>query len=101
MDTRVLCREIVVDGYAVGTMDIMEYADAHPNEYFDYTDVRSSKTNYGKLMVSEYEPTDTDKAGEAEGLMYWHDLPNGWQRESNMEGVWVCRKNDRYIIITT
>ena len=98
---RIRCEEIVIDSYAVGTMDIMDYADEHPNEYFDYTDVCSSKTNIRHLMVSEYEPTDTDKACEDEGLMYWHNLPNGWQRESNTVGVWVCRKNGRYIIITT
>ena len=100
-DMKKVCNEIVVDSYAVGTMAVMEYADEHPNEYFDHTDVRSSKTNFGMLMVSEYEPTEIDKACEYEGLMYWHDLPNGWQRESSVVGVWVCRKNGRYIIITS
>ena len=98
---RELCREIVVDSYAVGTMDIMEYADAHPNEYFDYTNVRSSKTNFGQLMVSEYEPDESSLECDRRGLHKWHDLPDGWQRIQNVIGVWVCRKNGRYIIITT
>ena len=97
---RVRCKEIVLEKYSVGTMDIMEYADEHPNEYFDYTNVRSRHTNYGRLMVSEYEPTDVDIAAEEMGAYNWVDLPNGWQRESSVIGVWVCRKNGRYIIIT-
>ena len=88
-----LCREIVVETHCVGTTDIMEYADEHPNEYFDFTEVRSRHTDYGRLMVSEYEPQFKIEKG-------WHDLNNGWQRKSNCDGVWVCRKNGRYIIIT-
>ena len=64
------CDEIVVDTYSVGTMDIMDYAEAHPDEYFDYTNVRSSKTDYGQLMVSEYNPTDIDKLCDEQGLTY-------------------------------
>lgn len=97
---RVRCEEIVLDSYAVGTTDIMDYADAHPNEYFDYTDVRSSKTNFGRLMVSEHEPSESELECDHLGLTEWHDLYNGWQRTSNCIGVWVCRKNERYIIIT-
>ena len=97
---RARCKEIVLDSYAVGTTDIMDYADAHPNEYFDYTDVRSSKTNFGRLMVSEHEPSNSELECDHLGLTEWHDLYNGWQRTSNCIGVWVCRKNGRYIIIT-
>lgn len=88
-----LCREIVVETHCVGTTDIMDYADAHPNEYFDFTEVRSRHTDYGRLMVSEYEPQFKSEKD-------WHDLYNGWQRKSTCDGVWVCRKNGRYIIIT-
>jgi hypothetical protein len=88
-----LCREIVVETHCVGTTDIMDYADAHPNEYFDFTEVHSRHTDYGRLMVSEYNPQFMSEKD-------WHDLYNGWQRKSNCDGVWVCRKNGRYIIIT-
>ena len=98
---RVRCNEIVLDTYSVGTMDVMNYADEHPNEYFDFTNVRSRHTDFGQLMVSEYQPTELYMICDEEGLNYWHDLPNGWQRTSNCIGVWVCRKNGRQIIITT
>jgi hypothetical protein len=70
----------------------MDYADEHPNEYFDFTEVRSRHTDYGRLMVSEYEPRFKNEED-------WHDLYNGWQRTTSGFG-WVCRKNGRYIIIT-
>ena len=94
-----LCREIVIDSYVVGTISIMDYADKHPNEYFDHTDVRSSKTNYGRLMVSDYKPSAAELECDRLGITEWHDLYNGWQRTSNGYG-WVCRKNGRYISIT-
>ena len=95
-----LCREIVIDSYAVGTTDIMDYADKHPNEYFDHTNVRSSKIDYGRLMVSEYKPSEAELECDERGLIGWHDLYNGWQRTSTGYECWVCRKNGRYIIIT-
>lgn len=94
-----LCREIVIDSYAVGTTDIMDYADAHPNEYFDHTDVRSSKTDFGRLMVSDYEPSDVEIEADERGFYYWHKLYNGWERTDSGCG-WVARKNGRYIFIT-
>lgn len=97
---RIRCKEIVLDTYSVGTMDIMEYADEHPNEYFDYTEVRSKHTDYGRLMVSEYPEDDIQAVAEERGLLKWRDLPNGWQRRSCF-GIFVCRKNGRQIIITT
>ena len=98
---RVRCEQIVLDSYAVGTTDIMDYADEHPNEYFDCTHVRSRHTDFGELVVSEF-PVNEEKEREYEekGIRVWHDLYNGWQRTSNCFGVWVCRKNGRYIIIT-
>ena len=96
-----LCREIVIDSYVVGTISIMDYADKHPNEYFDHTDVRSSKTNYGRLMVSEYKPSEAELECDERGLISWHNLFNGWQRISTGYGCCVCRQNERYIIITT
>ena len=97
---RTRCREIVIDSYAVGTTDIMDYADAHPNEYFDHTDVRSSKTDFGRLMVSDYEPSRVEIEADERGFYYWHKLYNGWERIDSGFG-WVCRKNGRYIFITT
>ena len=94
---RVRCEEIVLDSYAVGTTDIMEYADKHPNEYFDFTDVRSRHTDYGRLVVSEYNPN----ASMIEYLnrLGWQDCIDGWQRI--LSGfAFVCRKNGRYIFIT-
>ena len=96
---RVRCREILLDTYSVGTMDVMEYADEHPNEYFDFTEVRSKHTDYGRLMVSEYPETDIQEAAEERGVLKWTDLPNGWQRRSD-GFIFVCRKNGRQIIIT-
>ena len=97
---RIRCKEIVLESYAVGTMDIMEYADKHPNEYFDYTDVRSKHTDYGRLMVSEDEPDESTLECFERGIYEWHDLPNGWQR-FNFGFSWLCHKNGRYIIITS
>lgn len=93
---RVLCKEIVLEGYAVGTMDVMDYADKHPNEYFDHTNVRSKNTDFGQLMVSEYNPCES----VLECFEHGSDLPNGWQRYSDGYCYWICRKNDRYIFIT-
>ena len=98
---RVRCAEIVIDSYAVGTTDVMDYADKHPNEYFDHTNVRSSKIDYGRLMVSEYEPSEAELECDERGLIGWRNLFNGWQRTSTGYGCWVCRQNGRYIIITT
>ena len=98
---RVRCTEIVIDSYVVGTISIMDYADKHPNEYFDHTDVRSSKTKYNRLMVSEHEPSKAELECDRLGITEWHDLYNGWQSTSNGDGCWVCRQNGRYIIITT
>ena len=97
---RTRCKEIVLDSYAVGTIDIMDYADEHPNEYFDFTEVRSRHTNYGRLMVSEYPESDIQAYADDKGLLKWADLPNGWQRRSD-GWLFVCRKNGRQIIITT
>lgn len=97
---RTLCKEIVLDGYAVGTMDVMDYADEHPDEYFDHTNVRSKNHNYDRLMVSEYLPDHWEEKLDELNPERWHNLPNGWQREGATPGVWVCRKNGRYIIIT-
>ena len=94
---RVRCKEILLDTYSVGTTDIMEYADAHPNEYFDFTHVRSRKTDYGRLVVSEYEP-DADMVEYLDNRG-WHDCIDGWQRTTDGFSF-VCRKNGRYIFIT-
>ena len=96
---RIRCKEIVLDTYSVGTMDVMDYADEHPNEYFDFTHVYSKHTDFGMLVVSEYEEDNLMRDCDEEGLYEWRDLPNGWQRRSNY-GVFVCRKNGRQIIIT-
>lgn len=90
----------MLDSFAVGTTDIMDYADAHPNEYFDYTNVRSKHTDFGQLMVSDYEPSSILLDCYEKGLIEWYDLYNGWQRISFGFGMWVCRKNGRYIYIT-
>ena len=95
---RVLCREIVLDTYSVGTMDVMDYADEHPNEYFDYTNVRSKHTDYGRLVVSDYAPDKGTIAYMDE--IGWRSLPNGWERFNNGFSF-TCRKDGRYIFITT
>lgn len=97
---RVRCREIVLETYSVGTMDVMDYADAHPNEYFDFTDVRSKHTNYGRLIVSEYDMDESTRECFEQGLYEWCDLPNGWRRWHDGYGMFICRKGDRYIYIT-
>lgn len=93
------CEEIVIDSYAVGTTDVMKYADEHPNEYFDHTNVRSSKTDYGQLMVSEHTLDESTKECLDLGIYKWHQCPNGWLR-LNVCG-WICKKGERVIFITT
>ena len=95
---RTLCKEIVLESYAVGTMDIMDYADEHPNEYFDFTHVYSKHTLYGMLTVSDFY-ADEDMVRYYDRIG-WRDLPNGWQRTST-NTMFVCRKNGRYIYITS
>lgn len=98
---KTLCKEIVLDTYTLGTTDIMDYADAHPNEYFDHTYVRSSKRMGDGLIVSEHEPSQAEIDCDDRGLTYWHKLYNGWERSCELQGfAWVCRKNGRYIFIT-
>lgn len=75
------------------TLGVMKYADEHPEARFDHTEVYDAMGRF-ILMVSEYEPTDMDE------LCEWCDVPNGWQREQTIQGVWVCRKGERHIIIT-
>ena len=95
--------EITLAPLAGGTIGVMDYADQHPDQYFDHTEVYATYSDGNKryiLMVSEYHPTEIDIECDKKGLTEWHDLYNGWQRTSNCIGVWVCRKNGRYIIIT-
>ena len=81
------------------TTGVMHYADEHPEVRFQNTEVYDAQGRYC-LMVSEYDPTDTDRTGEAIGAIVWYDVADGWQREQTIAGVWVCRKGERYIIIT-
>ena len=98
---RIRCKEIVLETYSVGTTDVMEYADEHPNEYFDCTIVRSKQTKYGSLFVSDYEPDESTLECFEKGIYKWHDLNNGWQRFFfELPLMWVCRKGERYIYIT-
>ena len=82
------------------TTGVVDYANEHPDARFDHTEVYDASGRYC-LMVSEYEPTDTDRECEEHGLTEWHDVCDGWQRTGDANaGVWVCRKGERYIIIT-
>ena len=81
------------------TVGVMEWADEHPDARFDHTEVYDTKGRYC-MMVSEYEPTETDRECECLGTTVWRDMKNGWQREHTISGTWVCRKGERHIIIT-
>lgn len=95
---RTRIKEVRIEGLVLGTTDVMDWADAHPEHYFDFTAFDCDRYPYGGLMVSEYEPSERVKE-YLDGLG-WHDIKyNGWQRTSDGFG-WVCRKNGRYIYIT-
>lgn len=96
--------KITLNCFDGGTIGVMSYADAHPDECFDNTEVYVKYSDGHEcyfFMVSEYNWSKSEKTAEELGTIQFHDLPNGWQRESSCLGAWVCRKNGRYIIITT
>lgn len=80
----------------VGTIAIMDYLDSHPSERCDYTTFTDGFTT---LMVSEYSPDSIDIESLKRGIIKWYKLPNGWER-SYSGGLWKCKKNNRWIIIT-
>lgn len=92
-------REVILDE-PVGTMAIMEYADAHPSESFDCTIFCYEKREYGYCIVSDCD---------ADNPYVWDDylhpieqMPNGWERTfcGGREPSWYCRKNGRCLFIT-
>lgn len=78
----------------VSTLEVMNYADAHPNERFDFTHFEFAR-NY-TLVVSDDDTRIWDECIEA-GIEP-RELPNGWQR-IGLCG-WLCRKGDRCIYIS-
>lgn len=95
-----ICKEIVFKSNAIGTTDVMDYADEHPNEYFDCTIVHSEHTDYGHLFVSEFNCSKIDLEAFNDPSTIWEKLYNGWQRHYSSFATWICRKNERYLIIT-
>lgn len=91
-----MCNTILVP--VLGTMAVMEYADAHPNFVFDKTLFKDGRGH--ALVVSEHHPCDAFLELDEEGHYLWHTTPDGWQR-TYTDGAFVCRKDDRYIFITT
>jgi hypothetical protein len=91
-------KRIDLSRLGVYTTGVMEYADKYPEARFCNTRVYDP---LGRLclIVSEYELSSAEKACDASGLMPWHDIGNGWQR-NNDYGSFVCRKGERCILIT-
>lgn len=90
-----MCNKILVP--FLGTLAVMEYADAHPDFVFDKTLFKDGRGH--ALVVSEHHPCDAFLELDKEGHYLWHTLPDGWQRIYAYCG-WVCRKGQRYIFIT-
>ena len=94
-------KEVILDEPA-GTLAIMEYADAHPNESFGCTIFRYGKRMYGYAIVSDCD-ANNPFVWENE-LFSPIELPNGWERVDFWNGTgspsWYCRKNGRCLFIT-
>ena len=91
--------KIIFDKLSAGTCDVMEWIDNNPNCYLSNTQIFDGR-GYA-MMVSDYNPSISEKECDKRGLIEWHPCPNGWERENCGHGCWVCRKNERYIFITT
>lgn len=90
-----MCNKILVP--YLGTMAVMEYADAHPDFVFNKTCFIDGHGH--SLVASEYHPDEAFLSLDEDGAYIWHTTPDGWQRVYAYCG-WVCRKNGRYIFIT-
>lgn len=79
---------------------ICKYADEHPEEYFDFTEVYVNGKFYA--MVSNLEPDDTFAECEELGLNEWESVGDGWERLKNGWAQWSpeLRKNGKYMYIT-
>ena len=93
-------KKVMIDKSTVGTTDIMDWADEHPDARFYFTHFLSTTNIFYGCVVSEYEPDELFLECEEDGLHEWWDLYNGWQRLHEIVGLWICRKNGRYIMIT-
>lgn len=84
-----------------GTCDIMEYVDEHPKKKFDHAFFKGVGAPFVSFIVSDFEPGEAFVQLDEEGMHDWHtNLPNGWQRLVVGQCAWICRKNNRYILIT-
>lgn len=90
-----MCHTILVK--FLGTLAVVEYADAHPSHVFNSTCFMDSHGH--SLVASEYHPDEAFMEMDDDGQYIWHTTPDGWQRVYADCG-WVCRKNGRYIYIS-
>lgn len=89
-------KKIPIDSYAIGTTTVMEYVDEHPEEKLDHTTFYNPEHPQIGVIASDVSEELLLPYEDRE----WWPVLDGWERLTVFLG-WICRKNNRYIFIST